>query len=81
VAVFAASTSPIPVYRIYRRTDALSHADLALTAVALVAVMAALLVLGRLSNHLGRGPVSLRGAGRDGARRARTSSMSTALRR
>ena len=60
VAVFAASASPIPLYEIYRRTDGLSHADLALTAVSyFVAVMAALLVLGRLSNHLGRRPVSL----------------------
>ena len=60
VAVFAASASPIPLYEIYRRTDGLSHADLALTAVAyFVAVMATLLVFGRLSNHVGRRPVSL----------------------
>jgi predicted MFS family arabinose efflux permease len=60
VAVFAASASPIPLYEMYRRTDGLSHADLSLTAVAyFVAVMAALVVLGRLSNHLGRRPVAL----------------------
>jgi MFS family permease len=60
VAIFAASASPIPLYELYRRTDGLSHADLALTAVAyFVAVMAALVVLGRLSNHLGRRPVAL----------------------
>jgi threonine dehydrogenase-like Zn-dependent dehydrogenase/predicted MFS family arabinose efflux permease len=60
VAVFAASASPIPLYEIYRRTDALSHADLAFTAVAyFLAVMVALLVFGRLSNHLGRRPVAL----------------------
>src|SRR3954463_3541418 len=60
VAVFAASASPIPLYELYRRTDGLSHADLSLTAVAyFVAVMAALVVLGRLSNHLGRRPVAL----------------------
>jgi MFS family permease len=60
VAVFAASASPIPLYELYRRTDRLSHADLSLTAVAyFVAVMAALVVLGRLSNHLGRRPVAL----------------------
>jgi MFS family permease len=60
VAVFAASASPIPLYELYRRTDGLSHADLSLTAVAyFVAVMAALLVLGRLSNHVGRRPVAL----------------------
>ena len=60
VAVFAASASPIPLYDLYRRTDGLSHADLSLTAVAyFVAVMGALVVLGRLSNHLGRRPVAL----------------------
>jgi MFS family permease len=60
VAVFAASASPIPLYELYRRTDGLSHADLALTTVAyFVAVMAALVVLGRMSNHLGRRPVAV----------------------
>jgi MFS family permease len=60
VAVFAASASPIPLYDLYRRADGLSHADLSLTAVAyFVAVMAALVVLGRLSNHVGRRPVAL----------------------
>jgi MFS family permease len=64
VAVFAASASPIPLYEIYRRGDALTHADLALTAVAyFVAVMAAMLVLGRLSNHIGRRPVALAALG------------------
>ena len=64
IAVFAASASPIPLYEIYRRTDTLTHADLALTAVAyFVAVMAALLVFGRLSNHLGRRPVALAAVG------------------
>src|SRR3954451_22948005 len=60
VAVFAASASPIPLYELYRRTDGLSHADLSITAVSyFVAVMATLLVLGRLSNHVGRRPVAL----------------------
>ena len=60
VAVFAASSSPIPLYELYRRGDGLSHADLAFTAVAyFVAVMVALLVLGRVSNHVGRRPVAL----------------------
>src|SRR3954449_12114489 len=59
VAVFAASASPIPLYELYRRTDGLSHADLSLTAVSyFVAVMAALVVLGRLANQLGRRPVA-----------------------
>jgi MFS family permease len=60
LAVFAASASPIPLYELYRRTDGLRHADLSLTAVAyFVAVMAALLIYGRLSNHVGRRPVAL----------------------
>jgi MFS family permease len=60
VAVFAASGGPIPLYENYRRADGLTSGDLALTAVAYFAgAMAALLVLGRLSNHLGRRPVSL----------------------
>src|SRR3954447_2563887 len=60
VAVFAASASPIPLYELYRRTDGLSHADLSLTAVAyFVAVMVALLVFGRVSDHVGRRPVAL----------------------
>jgi MFS family permease len=64
VAVFAASASPIPLYVLYSRSDALTHADLALTAVAyFVAVMGALLVLGRLSNHVGRRPVALAALG------------------
>jgi MFS family permease len=64
VAVFAASSSPIPLYELYRRDDGLSHADLAFTAVAyFVAVMVALLVLGRVSNHVGRRPVALAALG------------------
>jgi MFS family permease len=60
VAVFAASGSPIPLYESYRRADGLSAADLSLTAVAYFAgAVLALLVLGRLSNHLGRRPVTL----------------------
>ena len=60
VAVFAASASPIPLYDIYRRAEGLPKSDLALTAVVyFVAVMSALLTLGRLSNHLGRRPVSI----------------------
>jgi MFS family permease len=64
VAVFAAAASPIPLYETYRRTDAVTDADLALTAVAyFIAAMAALLVCGRLSNYSGRRPVSLAALG------------------
>jgi MFS family permease len=60
VAVFAASAAPIPLYDVYRRTEGLANADLSFTAVGyFVAAVAGLLVLGRLSNHLGRRVVSL----------------------
>src|SRR4051812_25031449 len=60
VAVFAASAAPIPLYEVYRRSEGLSKADLSLTAVGyFAAAVAGLLVLGRLSNHLGRRVVSL----------------------
>jgi MFS family permease len=60
VAIFAASASAIPLYELYRRADHLTHADLATTAVAyFVAVIIALLVLGRLSDHLGRRAVAV----------------------
>ncbi|MGE4529237.1 MAG: MFS transporter [Rhodospirillaceae bacterium] len=59
-AVFAASATPIPLYAIYRAEDGLTYADLSLTAVSYFAgAITALLVFGRLSNHLGRRPVSL----------------------
>jgi MFS family permease len=63
VAVFAASGVPIPMYERYRQADGLTTADLSLTAVAyFAAVMVTLLVLGRLSDHLGRRAVSVSAA-------------------
>jgi MFS family permease len=59
-AVFAAAASPIPLYSLYRQVDGLTYSDLSLTAVGYFAgAVTALLVFGRLSNHLGRRPVSL----------------------
>lgn len=58
--VFAASATPIPLYAIYRAEDGLTYSDLSLTAVSYFAgAITALLVFGRLSNHLGRRPVAL----------------------
>ncbi|MFM2483052.1 MFS transporter [Celerinatantimonas sp. YJH-8] len=55
---FAASATPIPLYEIYRRSEGLSYNDLALTAVVyFVGAVTALLIFGRISNHLGRKPV------------------------
>lgn len=59
MALFASSAAPIPLYSLFRRTEGLSYNDLALTAVGYFAgAVTALLVLGRLSNHLGRKPVA-----------------------
>lgn len=56
--VFAASATPIPLYDIYRRADGLTYGDLALTAVVyFIGAITALLVFGRISDHLGRKPV------------------------
>ena len=58
LTLYAASAAPIPLYDIYRRADGLSYSDLALTAVVyFVGAVTALLVFGRISNHLGRKPV------------------------
>ncbi|MGJ6979061.1 MFS transporter [Aestuariimicrobium soli] len=58
--MFAASGSPIPLYERYRAATGLTTADLSVAAVTyFVAVMLALVVLGRLSDHLGRRAVAL----------------------
>lgn len=60
IAIFAAAASPIPLYSLYRRVNGLSYLDLSLTAVGYFSgALTALLVFGRLSNHLGRRLVSL----------------------
>jgi predicted MFS family arabinose efflux permease len=60
VLVFAAGGAPIPLYNIYRVADGLGNDVFALVSVGyFVAAAASLLMLGRLSNHLGRRPVAL----------------------
>ncbi len=60
LSAFAASAVPIPLYGIYRAADGLTYLDLSLTAVGYFAgAVTALLIFGRLSNHLGRRPVIL----------------------
>ncbi|MDH2431398.1 MFS transporter [Pokkaliibacter sp. MBI-7] len=60
LVVYAASATPIPLYGLYRAQDGLSYGDLSLSAVVyFVGAVTALLVLGRLSSHLGRRPLSL----------------------
>ncbi len=56
---FAVSATPIPLYDIYRRADGLTYSDLSLTAVVyFVGAVTALLVFGRISDHLGRKPAT-----------------------
>jgi MFS family permease len=59
LATFAASATPIPLYDVYRRAEGLTYGDLALTAVVyFIGAITALLFFGRISNHLGRKPVT-----------------------
>lgn len=58
VGVFFSSGIPVPLYNVFRVSDGITDSDLALTTVAYLGVTAlSLLVLGRVSNHLGRRPV------------------------
>ena len=55
VVSFAAAAAPIPLYNIYRAEDGFTNAGISMAIVAYaVGTIAALLVPGRLSNHLGR---------------------------
>ncbi|MGW3747016.1 MFS transporter [Streptomyces sp. NPDC005146] len=55
VASFAATAAPIPLFNTYRAEDGFTNASLSLAVVTYsVGTIATLLVLGRLSNHLGR---------------------------
>jgi MFS family permease len=60
VAAFAAVGSTIPLFNIYRAEDGFTNAGISITVVAYsAATLTTLLVLGRLSNHLGRRPTSI----------------------
>ena len=60
VAAFAAVGSTIPLFNIYRAEDGFTNAGISMTVVAYsAATLTTLLVLGRLSNHLGRRPTSI----------------------
>jgi MFS family permease len=59
-AAFAAVASTIPLFNIYRAEDGFTNGDISITVVAYsAATLTTLLVLGRLSNHLGRRPTSI----------------------
>lgn len=55
VVAFAAAAAPIPLYNLYRAQDGFTNAAISMAVFGYAAgTIAALLVLGRLSNHLGR---------------------------
>ena len=60
IFVFAAAGTPIPLYNVYRAQDGITNADLGMVSVGyFVAAAISLLMLGRLSNHLGRRPIAV----------------------
>ncbi|HEY4279454.1 MAG TPA: MFS transporter [Conexibacter sp.] len=64
VASFAAAGSTIPLFNVYRAEDGFTNAGISMTVVAYsVATLTTLLVLGRLSNHVGRRPTSIASLG------------------
>jgi hypothetical protein len=63
-AVFATVGSTIPLFNIYRAEDGFTNAGISLTVVAYsAATLGTLLVLGRLSNHVGRRPPAIASLG------------------
>lgn len=64
VVVFAAVGSTIPLFNIYRAEDGFTNAGISVTVVAYsAATLGTLLVLGRLSNHVGRRPITIASLG------------------
>jgi MFS family permease len=60
VATFATAAAPIPLYNIYRVEDGFTNFGISMAVVTYSAgTLTALLILGRLSNHLGRRPTSI----------------------
>lgn len=60
IAIYAASSAPIPLYSTYHQTIGFTNAEFSLSAVAYFAgTVLALLMFARLSNYLGRRPVAL----------------------
>lgn len=60
ILVFASSGTPVPLYNLYRTGDGIADADLAITTVVYLVVTATtLLILGRLSDYVGRKPVAI----------------------
>ncbi|MFF4901822.1 MFS transporter [Streptomyces sp. NPDC001068] len=63
-AAFVAVGSTIPLFNVYRAEDGFTNAGISMTVVAYsAATISTLLVLGRLSNHVGRRPAALASLG------------------
>lgn len=59
-AAFGATAVPVPLLNIYREDEGFTNAAISMTVVAyMVGTIVALLVLGRLSSHVGRRPVAI----------------------
>lgn len=64
LAAFAAVGSTVPLFNVYRAEDGFTNAGISVAVVVYsAATLTTLLVLGRLSNHLGRRPVSIASLG------------------
>jgi MFS family permease len=64
VASFAAASAPIPLYNIYRAEDGFTNFGISMAIVTYsIGTIVGLLVLGRLSNHLGRRHTSIASLG------------------
>lgn len=64
MAAFAAAAAPIPLYNIYRDQDGFTNAGISMAVVTYsLGTIAGLLVLGQLSNHLGRRVAAIAGLG------------------
>jgi MFS family permease len=64
LAAFAAVGSTIPLFNVYRAEDGFTNAGISMTVVAYsVGTIGTLLVLGRLSNHVGRRPMAIASLG------------------
>jgi hypothetical protein len=64
VVAFGAVGSTIPLFNIYRAEDGFTNAGISLTVVAYsAATLTTLLVMGRLSNHVGRRPAAIASLG------------------
>ena len=60
IATFATVGSTVPLFNVYRAQDGFSNAGISVAVVVYsAATLSTLLVLGRLSNHVGRRPVSI----------------------